>query len=152
MCLRDRIREPKCIGNGCNGIAEIGDGVYSISLISGLDYKIFANNGVCLLPKNINLETRNFGSRKCFPDIQDINGEMIVSSDSEGSEIKYRYIGMVSSEDITNNLRRRNDIFTVENDDDVLIFQKMDSNTSIDTALLSKMDNDLPNFTYNHRF
>lgn len=147
-----QIREPKCIGNGCNGISEIGDGVYSISLISGLDYKIFANNGVCLLPKNINLETRNFGSRKCFPDIQDINGEMIVSSDSEGSEIKYRYIGMVSSEDITNNLRRRNDIFTVENDDDVLIFQKMDSKTSIDTALLSKMDNDLPNFTYNYRF
>ncbi|HIF9293508.1 TPA: CS1-pili formation C-terminal domain-containing protein [Photobacterium damselae] len=154
----NKIDSPKCKGNGCNGIEEVGDGVYSISLISGLDYKVISDYGICLFPDRIDGTEKNFGTRKCFPNIDDTDGRMIVKSKLDNDGKNYEYIGMLSSSKITSDMKEDSSYKMVDADSYTYIFKLLDSNNNnnnnnnIDIVINNKIKALIPRFTYNYRF
>ncbi|OEC81383.1 hypothetical protein A9D46_18285 [Photobacterium damselae subsp. damselae] len=150
----NKIDSPKCKGNGCNGIEEVGDGVYSISLISGLDYKVISDDGICLFPDSINGGEKNFGTRKCFPHIDDNNGRMIVKSSLGNDDKNYEYIGMLSTSEITSDMKDDSSYKMVDADSYTYIFKLLDSDSinNIDIVINNKIKALIPRFTYNYRF
>ncbi|UKA11863.1 CS1-pili formation C-terminal domain-containing protein [Photobacterium damselae] len=149
----NNIDSPKCIGDGCNGIEEVGDGVYSISLISDLDYKVTSNDEVCLLPNNIDNLQQNLGIRKCFPKIDDLNGRMIVKSKLGDESENYEYIGMINNNMVNSELKKNSSIKMVSVDNNTYIFKIIDeSNSATDLVISDKLQTVIPNFTFNYRF
>ncbi|MGX9459342.1 CS1-pili formation C-terminal domain-containing protein [Photobacterium damselae subsp. damselae] len=150
----NRLDSPKCNGDGCNGISEIGDGVYSISLISGLDYKVTSQNEVCLFPNIIDSINKNFGVRKCFPHVvDDGNDKMIVKSEFGDKKNKYEYLGMIDNTYVNNEIKNNNHLKLVTVDSNTYIFKILsESNDKLDIAINEKIQANIPKFTYNYEF
>ncbi len=150
----NRLDSPKCNGDGCNGISEVGDGVYSISLISGLDYKVTSQNEVCLFPDNIDSINKNFGIRKCFPHvIDDGNERMIVKSEFGDKNHKYEYLGMVNNDFVNDDIKSNKKLKIVTVDSNTYVFKILNKdNEKLDIAINEKIQASIPKFTYNYEF
>lgn len=83
----------ECTGNGCSEVTEVGEGVYSVSVVENVPFKIIADGDICL----INNETyqRNNGKSYCFPKIKELENGMQLVVDNKDSEYDIYYIGVV---------------------------------------------------------
>ncbi|HIF9184277.1 TPA: TcfC E-set like domain-containing protein [Photobacterium damselae] len=82
-----------CVGRGCSEVSEVGDGVYSVSIVENVPFKIVADGEVCL----INNETyqKNNGKSYCFPKIKELDNGMQLVIDDGDEEYNMYYLGVI---------------------------------------------------------
>jgi hypothetical protein len=92
----DSLNNIECKGTGCVNTTRVGDGIYSISVYEGHDYKIVSNNEFCLIDEGYLVE--NEGKSKCFPQVEEdgSSGLQIVKGGLGESDETIIYFGYVN--------------------------------------------------------
>lgn len=88
----NEVGDMACEGSGCLDIIEVTPGVYRVSLVAGLPFKLTAGESQCIIPKlDERPELLNFGSNYCLPDIP--RGSSVIVQNN-GKPIDLYYVGM----------------------------------------------------------
>lgn len=85
-----------CKGAGCVSVGKVGEGVFSISVVRGEEFKVNSNSQLCIIGKpDIEPEV---GYSRCFPGIQeDINGLQVVTVGLGNINDEIYYLGTVEN-------------------------------------------------------
>ncbi|WP_340641925.1 CS1-pili formation C-terminal domain-containing protein [Photobacterium damselae] len=132
----------ECSGDGCTEITEVGDGVYSVSVVENTPFKIIAKGDICLI--NNDTYKKNRGKSFCFPKIKELDNGMQLVIENDETNFDIYYIGVVeknlSSEILS--LVKNSKIKIIEKDfgtSDKYLFAKIQKGNTLDYEAIEEI-------------
>lgn len=136
--LGDKVSDIKCIGDGCSSYAEVGDGVFSLSIKSGMPFKILSSNGVCIVEQEEFSKSANLGVATCLPSIDTRNNLQLVTNGlGTGYDNQTIFIGSFDKKQsnwVYNRLLKYGNVIQRQDGNSQLLFLRVNDFDSLSTS------------------
>ncbi|MBC3619225.1 TcfC E-set like domain-containing protein [Vibrio metschnikovii] len=97
-----KVKDIVCKGLGCHHVQKITDGVFQISLMDGLDFELYSDDNICIIPESkISRDLMNYGRNHCIPNIQPMDNVLVNINNEERS---LYFIGLFENDFITDDM------------------------------------------------
>ncbi|MFH0257972.1 CS1-pili formation C-terminal domain-containing protein [Vibrio rumoiensis] len=122
------LNDVDCVGDGCVSVSRVGDGVYSISVQEGENFKLTSNNQMC----NFSFDNDSKYVSRCFPQIKEqVDGMQLVVHGLGNDSDKVYYLGIIEKnflDGMSTSLNNLNvDIFSYKFNGQEHIFAKLNA-------------------------
>ncbi|MGL5027573.1 MAG: CS1-pili formation C-terminal domain-containing protein [Shewanella oncorhynchi] len=107
------ISDIRCEGEGCVTEDQVVEGIYKVSVMEGIPFKLTNNNLVCFIPQVDKAELFNFGENYCIPAIEPTEQTVVFNGKKN---INLTFLGAFTQDQYKNQLKKYIDRLTISGD------------------------------------